>query len=161
MDLLSELAIKIYEPPLSLHRESGRIADTSDPLSVAMLVVDLDTELAMNGIVEFLGNSTGLYASQTVEALERIGCPEDAQVLREILRTAAAGGMTHDAIQDERRGIPEYSVVSFTQLHSSKWREVTAAVQVLSSKLDFSRIGRQAEAWIAQHEGLFRSLLGD
>ena len=122
-DLLSEFAIKVYEPPLSLHRASGQIADTSDPVSVAMLVVDLDTEVAMNGMVNFIGNSTGLYASQTVEALERIGCAEDASVLRQILAAAEAAGMTHAAIQD--RPVQPVRALRGVLLRGP-WREVAS-----------------------------------
>jgi hypothetical protein len=52
LDLLEEFGIKIYEAPASDHRDSGRIADTSDPISVAMLVIDFRTEVEMNGMVD-------------------------------------------------------------------------------------------------------------
>jgi hypothetical protein len=58
MDLLSEFSIKIYEPPLSHVRSSGHIANVSDVVCTAMLVVDFETEVSMNGIANFIGNST-------------------------------------------------------------------------------------------------------
>ena len=47
MDLLSEFAIKIYKPPFSEIRSSGRIANVSDVICIAMLVVDFETEVSM------------------------------------------------------------------------------------------------------------------
>ena len=38
-----------------------------------MLLVDLETERAMNGMLDFLGNSSGKYAMETVTALELVG----------------------------------------------------------------------------------------
>ena len=125
-----------------------------------MLVVDLDTEVAMNGMVNFIGNSTGLYASQTVEALERIGCAEDASVLRQILAAAEAAGMTHAAIQADLSNLSERSVACFSEVHGEKWRATAAAVQALGRRLDFSRIGHQAEQYVAEHDALFRKVLG-
>ena len=81
-ELVEALSIQIYSPPLSEHRSSGRIADTSAPLSVAMLILDFDTEVAMNGSNSFLGNSNGDYARETVTALEIIGCADEARLLR-------------------------------------------------------------------------------
>ena len=68
-DILSDLSIKIYESPLSEVRSSGRIADVTDPVNVLMLLIDFQTEVEMNGILDFLGNSSGLYARETAEAL--------------------------------------------------------------------------------------------
>ena len=41
-DLLSELSVKIYEPPLSEIRDSGAIRNPADPVCVLMLVIDLN-----------------------------------------------------------------------------------------------------------------------
>lgn len=50
-------------------RRSGAIAELSNPVAVLMLVIDFDTEVAMNGITDFLRNSTGIYGTETVRAL--------------------------------------------------------------------------------------------
>ena len=53
MDIVSELSIKIYEEPLASWRESSKITDLSNPLSVLMLIIDFETEVSMNGILNF------------------------------------------------------------------------------------------------------------
>ena len=96
-ELVEALSIQIYSPPLSEHRSSGRIADTSAPLSVAMLILDFDTEVAMNGSNSFLGNSNGDYARETVTALEIIGCAGAARLLSEIIGIATKMRSNHSS----------------------------------------------------------------
>ncbi|MFM8581356.1 MAG: hypothetical protein ACKOFW_07615 [Planctomycetaceae bacterium] len=67
-ELLGEFSIKIHRPPLSDIRDNGTIQDLSKPIAVVMLVVDFDTEISVNGLIDFIGNSTGLYAKETVAA---------------------------------------------------------------------------------------------
>jgi len=159
-DLLDEFAVKAYEPPLSDHRDSGRVADTSDPLSLIMLVVDLETEVSMNGIADFIGNRTGLYAAETVVALEGIGCHAEASLLAEILKIAREAGMTHEAIQAERAGLAPYTVTSFAALHGPKWDHALARIGGLFQQIDFERVLGKAEAFVAEHEQVFRKALG-
>lgn len=160
MDLLDEFSIRVYEPPLTEHRDSGRIADTSNPISIAMLVVDFETEVMMNGIEDFIGNSTGLYGAQTVRALQLIGCAEDAAALSTVLEVAAAAGMTHDAIQADRSGLAPYTVTSFTKVHGRKWDEAKREIDQLHKRIDYSRIRESASRFIQEHENLFRRVLG-
>jgi hypothetical protein len=100
-ELLSEFAIRIYDLPLSEIRDNGMIRDISNPVAIVMLVVDFDTEVSMNGINNFIGNSTGVFANETVAALRAIGCDTQAGQLQKILAIANAAGMTHDMIQRE------------------------------------------------------------
>lgn len=159
-ELLDEFAIKAYEPPLSKHRDSGRIADTSDPVSVIMLVVDLDTELSMNGISDFIGNSTGRYAAETVRALDALGCHEDAGLLKQILDVANEAGMTHEAIQAERSRLPPYTVTSFAAVHGGKWDLATGRINSLSRQMNLDRVQVEAERFVAEHEPVFLHALG-
>ncbi|WP_417393747.1 DMP19 family protein [Gimesia chilikensis] len=80
-DLLGELSIRIYEPPLSDMREDGRICNAADPVAVLMLILDCDTEVAMNGIDNFIGNSSGRYMRETITALQTIGAQSQAALL--------------------------------------------------------------------------------
>lgn len=160
LDLLDELSIRIYQPPLSERRASGRIADTADPISVVMLVVDLETEVSMNGIADFMGNSTGLYAAETVLALERVGCPDDATVLRSILEVAAAAGMSHSAIQADRSHLALYEISSFSETHGDKWDAALRVIEELHQKVDYQRVRECAARFVSEHEALFLRALG-
>ncbi len=159
-DLLSELASKIYEPPLSTIRDSGAIADVSNPLCVLMLLIDFDTEVAINGIVDFIGNSTGLYARETVLAFDRLGCPEEAKALARILSVAQAVGMTHESIQKDRSSLSQYAITSFTQLHGKKWKAACTEIETIRKELDMRRLFDRAEQFLEQHRALFEEALG-
>lgn len=160
-DLLDELAVAIYERPLLReHRESGRIADASVPLSVVMLLIDFDTEVQMNGIIDgFLGNATGRYARETCDALRRIGCPELADQLECILTIAAEAAISHEAIQADRSALPEYAVTSFAQTHGAKWTEAGNAIHRLAHQMDFERLSDQLRAFVADHQAELEPLL--
>jgi hypothetical protein len=159
-NLLSELAVKIYEPPLSEIRESGAIADMSNPICVLMLLIDFDTQVCMNGIVNFIGNSTGLYAKETVSALEHIGCSEESRQLADILAVAAAAGITHEAIQADRSSVELYSVTTFPRLHGSKWHDAVADIESIHNRMDMQNVFDKIEQFIAQHRSMVEEALG-
>ena len=154
-DLFSEFSIKIYEEPLSDLRTSGAIRDLSNPISVAMLIVDFNTEVEMNGILNFIGNSTGLYARETVEALRTVGCERDAEKLREILDIADIAGMTHAAIQADRSNLEAFAVTSFSSLHGDKWDDATTRVDSIADEVDFGAVLTATESFIGQHKTTF------
>jgi hypothetical protein len=160
VDILTELSIKVYDPPLSSIRESGAIADVSNPIALLMLLIDFDTEISMNGITNFIGNSTGIYARETVLALERIGCSEEAKKLAAILVAAERVGMTYEAIQADRAPVKPYTVTSFKELHGAKWFDALAEIEAIYDSLDMSHVFARAEEFIAQHRSTFEKALG-
>lgn len=158
-DILTELTIKVYEPPLSLLRDDGRITNLADPVAVLMLVIDFETELSMNGINDYIGNSTGLYARETVEALKVLGCLDAAQKLSEILDQATGAGMTHGAIQRDRSGLTPYTITTFNKLHGDKWSQVSEAINELADDIDFSIVWDCAEKFIDERRDTFVAAL--
>lgn len=159
-DLLSEFSIKIYEPPLSELRKNGAVRDLANPICVVMLIVDFETEVSMNGINNFIGNSTGLYAGETVAALRKIGCNVYAEQLRTILEIATAAGMTHDAIQQDLSGHEEYTITSFSEVHGEKWEAACDQIDNLGTEIDYADIMAHAEKFVARHLNAFRKALG-
>lgn len=135
--LLDDLSVRIYEPPLSEYRDDGRICDTSNPLSVVLLLIDYEAECSINGISGFLGNSAGSRLLETIFAVRQIGCIDHANTLEQIRETATSAGMTYDAIQVDRVGLAEFSVTSFAKLHGDKWDNARARVRSLHDKVDW------------------------
>jgi hypothetical protein len=158
-ELLDTFAIKIYEPPLASLRDSGAITDLSSPISVAMLLVDFDTEVAINGITDFIGNSSGRYINETISALRKISCGAEAEVLAKIEAITSAVGMTHQAIQAERSGLAEYSITSFSQLHGDKWRAVSTQVHELCSSINFAHVTERVLQFVAANKIAFENAL--
>jgi hypothetical protein len=135
--LLDELSVRIYAPPLSDYRDDGRISDTSNPLSVVMLLIDYETECSMNGITGFLGNSAGSRLSETIVAVRQIGCIDHAHILEQIRETATGAGMTYGAIQDDCAGLAEFTVTSFAELHGDKWDDACDRIRELHDNVDW------------------------
>ena len=138
--LLDDLSVRIYEPPLSEYRDDGRICDTSNQLSVVMLLIDYETECSMNGINGFLGNSAGSRLSETISAVRQIGCIDHASTLEQIRETATAAGMTYDAIQDDCVGLAEFTVTSFAKLHGDKWDDARDRIRDLHDDVDWESL---------------------
>jgi hypothetical protein len=113
--LIEALSIRIYEPPLSTARD--RLRDIAEPLRVAILVLDFDTELCMNGMLGFLENSTGLYFAETIEAFEKIGASETVSVLRAIEKTLDKHGVTPARLRADFAGTQAYQITTFRELH--------------------------------------------
>ena len=150
-ELLNDLLVQIYEPPLANIRDDGRISDTTNPLSVIMLLIDYETECSMNGITGYLGNSSGQRLPETIDALRTIGCSDHADVLHNIGSTAATGGMTHAAIQNDRTQLKPYSVTSFVELHGDKWAEVSDTIHNLYDTIDWDAFWPAMTSFVANN----------
>ena len=149
--LLDDLSVRIYEPPLASIRDDGRIADTSNPLAVIMLLIDYETECSLNGITGYLGNASGQYLSQTIDALRMVGCSDHADVLQQIRTTAIDGGMTHDAVQRDRAHLEAFSVTSFAEVHGDKWDELSETLQDLHDSIDWDDLFPAMTEFVARH----------
>jgi len=60
-DILNDIGLKSYEKPLSSIRVDPCWPSLGNPLHLAVLLVDFDTEVNMNGLLGFLENPTGAY----------------------------------------------------------------------------------------------------
>lgn len=152
MDVLSELSVKIYDEPLSSLRENGKITDISNPLSVVMLILDFEAEVSMNGILDFFGNSSGLYARETIEVLGSIGCSEDANALEKMCAISEKAGMTFYEIQKDRAQVSVDSISSFNKLHGDKWDSAADEILKLEDGINFERIYEVLEVYVNKHK---------
>jgi hypothetical protein len=83
-ELLDQLLVRVFEPPLASLRDDERISDRSNPLAVVMLLIECETECSMNGIDGYLGNSSSRRLPETIDALRTIGCPDHATIMENI-----------------------------------------------------------------------------
>ena len=158
--LLEELSIQMSAPPLSEALGGDAVPDLADPLIVAMLILALETELMMSGIITFLGNSSGRFAAQTVTALQMVGCSRQATLLQQILDIATAAGMTHEAIQQDRSGLKMFAVTTFSELHGDKWDLATNQIAELEPQIDSQQLIAATEAFVGRHIDRFQKALG-
>lgn len=117
-DILDSLAIQICEPPLSKLREDLR--SIPEVLRIPILIIDFDTEVQMNGILGFLENSTGLYLTDTIDALETIAAHDAAKTLRAIHRIMSEHGVTVERLRNDFADAQEFQITSFRELHGDE-----------------------------------------
>ena len=160
-DLDGELSVAIFDEPLAQIREDGSITDTTQPLSVFALVVDLRTEREMNGIFNWFGNSTGRYVHETVAALKAIGADQWAKCVKEMIRVSMAAGMTHEQIQADRQGRSTFSVVSWRLLHKRKWEKAERKIDKLDDTLDGAELDIRLLQYVTQHADELARVLED
>jgi hypothetical protein len=118
--LLQELAVEIYQPLLSDLRDEADYPNLSNPLHVAVLLIDCDTEISMNGMLGFLENSTGRYLPETTEALKVIGAQKAAAVFQAIQACMVKHGVSWERLRSNFEGTTEFQVTSFRKLHGER-----------------------------------------
>ena len=116
-DLIQDLAIKIYEKPLSQVRDEPEFPNLENPLHLVVLLLDCDTEISMNGMLSFLENLTGRHLRKTIEALEMIRAPKSAELFRAVQSCMKKHGVTWAKLRGDFKGSVEYQITSFRQLH--------------------------------------------
>lgn len=158
--LSDRLAILAYDQPLSDRRWDGRIRDLADPVNVALLVMDFETEVMMNGIADCIGNHTGSYTAEIGLALRAIGCDQQADLLQQILDAGAAVGMTHEAVQADRSALAPYTITSFRAIHGEKWDAALRNIQTLADLIDFEQSREGLEQYVQAHRSAFDAVLG-
>ena len=125
-EIVELLAVQIYQPPLAGLR--GNLRELPEVLRVPVLLIDLDTELMMNGILGFLENNTGLYLSETIEALTLISAHETSETLQAVTRIMAKHGVSPADLRAEVNHAQLYAVTSFTELHGEAANRMASEV---------------------------------
>lgn len=117
--IIQELAIEIYQKPLSLIRDEPEFPDLDNPLHLVVLLVDCDTEISMNGLLGFLENLTGQHLGKTIEALGVIGATRSAELFRSVELSMTKHGVTWARLRGDFEGLTECQITSFCELHGA------------------------------------------
>jgi hypothetical protein len=133
-EILGRLALEIYKPPLAKLRNDLRPIPAV--LRIPILIIDLDTEVAMNGMLGFLENSSGLYLAETIEALESISAHNAAGTLRNIQQIMANYGVTVERLRGNFAGPQEWEITSFRQTHGEELSRMAEHIGCEAQKLD-------------------------
>ena len=162
-DVLDQFSVQINELPLSEIRNDDRIRDSNNPIAIVMLVLDYLTEVEMNGILNFFGNSTGRYPDETVAALEAIGCNREAKILGEMTELARAAGLNYEHFQREAAGLQEFEITNRAELYGTKWTDTasTAAKSLdeMAAQIDHQELAQKIEAFVERHLTHFMAAL--
>jgi hypothetical protein len=117
---IQELAVQIYEEPLSGIRSETDYPNLSNPLHLAVLLIDCDTEIEINGMLGFLENMTGPYLPETTEALRLIGATKCASLFSSIQACMRKHGVSWEQLRSDFDGVTEFQITSFRELHGDR-----------------------------------------
>lgn len=148
IDILNDLGLWAYSPDFAGFESSGALRDLGNPVSVVVLISNFDTQIDINGIVDFLGNSSGLFARETVDALKLVNCRSDAEVLSRIIDVAEEAGMTHEAVKRDLAPLEPFTVGTFSDFHGDKWNHSCDLIQALRVGIDQERIRKALQGFI-------------
>jgi hypothetical protein len=133
-EMLASLALRIYNPALRELRDDLRSLPAV--LSIPILIIDLDTEVLINGILGFLENSTGLYLAETIEALETISAHNAAGALRTIQQIMTDYGVTVERLRRDFDGAQLYEITSFLEMHRDQLSPMAEQIEHEARKLN-------------------------
>lgn len=160
-ELLDDISIRVWEPPFSAIHDNGMLRQLDNPLSVVVLLITLDTEYNMNGVLNFIGNSSGRYFKETVSALEVVGAKSCAKTLGQIYEVAQKAGMTHESIQEDLQATPEFAVTSWREMHGDRWEEAEDVINKLGDEIDLEELWSCAQQYAADHYELIQANFDD
>jgi hypothetical protein len=118
--LIQELAVQIYDEPLSVIRSETDYPNLSNPLHLVVLLIDCNTEIEMNGVLGFLENMTGQHLPETTEALRVIGSPKCASLFSSIQVCMRRHGVSWEQLRGDFDGATEFQITSFREMHGDR-----------------------------------------
>lgn len=122
-----------YAEKYCIIRQQPSWPDLENPLHVALLFSDFDTELCMNGMLGFLENSSGAFLDQTIDALKVIGARQNAVVLGLIREAMHRHGVSSQVLRSNIEGSSEFQIASFSQLHPGRDAFAAEVIQLASA----------------------------
>jgi hypothetical protein len=133
-EILEGLFIQIFEPPLSNLRDDLR--SVPEVLRIPILIIDLDTEVTMEGMLGFLENFTGLYFVKTIDALETLSAHKAAGTLRSIERIMRDHGVTVERLRKDFDRAQLFQITNFIELHAEELSPMAEQIEHEARKLD-------------------------
>lgn len=119
-DIIGQISLRLYKQENFHIRDNEIFSSLPMVLRDIIFIIDLDTEITMEGILGFLENSTGLFLEDTILTIERIKANEDQSVMsciRDILKKYNIS--TYDLRENVNKG-NSYDISSFSKTHGSQ-----------------------------------------
>ena len=84
----------------------------------ALIVLDINLPL-LKGLPGFLGNSTGLYLTETIASLDLIGARRAANILRDVEKILHKHGVISSQLRTDIADCEVHQITSFRELHGN------------------------------------------
>lgn len=165
-EIINHLATRIYAEDMMPRHDKKVFQQFPIALQTIILIIDFDTEVAINSILGFLENSTGLYLYETIDAFDRIEANKTATILRDIVSVMSKYKTSVEDLRVNVNNQTLYSISSFSQTHGEQASKMADEIDLVTFNLYkeetvekvFSLLANYIEHWkdnLIQH---FRTL---
>ncbi|MCJ8010748.1 DMP19 family protein [Paenibacillus sp. KQZ6P-2] len=134
-EIVENICARIYQEETYLLRDKEVLDSIPQVIRDCVLLIDLDTEINMNGIIGYLENSTGKFMDETIEVLERIGAVSDAITLNNIKKSLAEYGLKTSNLHANVQNLKEYQISNNSQTHGNIDSELLKRIEQLATNL--------------------------
>lgn len=134
-EIINEIALNLYNEENYHLTERDAFYKLPIVIRDIVLVINLDTELNMQGILGFLENSTGLFLNDTIETLQRIQAKEDYEILKSIKSILEQNNVSTQDLRNNVNNQIKYSIATFSETHSSKYNDMVSEISEVADKL--------------------------
>lgn len=134
-EIINEIALNLYNEENYHLIERDTFYKLPIVIRDIVLVINLDTELNMQGILGFLENSTGLFLNDTIETLQRIQAKEDYEILKSIKSILEQNNVSTQDLRNNVNNQIKYSIATFSETHSSKYNDMVSEISEVADKL--------------------------
>lgn len=131
--VIQDISVIIYEEPLAKVRDEFDYPNLINPLHLAILLIDCDTEIDMNGVLGFLENLNGRYLTNVTDVLKKIGAQKSAAVFDSIQVCMRKHNITWEQLRGDFDGANQYEITSFQKLHGSSLDSFANEISEISS----------------------------
>jgi hypothetical protein len=163
-EIINEIVSNQYNEKNDQFRDPKIFSNLPQVIQDILWLVDLDTELSMDGILGFLENSSGLYLAETIAALQRIGAQEDAEVLKNISNILARYSIDTQTLRENVNKGNLYDITSFLKTHGDQYEamadEIIAEAEKLYIYTPDRNVFDQLEGYIERNKSKLLNELG-
>ncbi|MCM3131357.1 hypothetical protein M3629_01075 [Paenibacillus polysaccharolyticus] len=134
-EIVGSVAMDMYRAEFSTIRE--HVSELPVVMRDMMLIIDLDTELSMNGLTGYLENSSGQHLKEVTEALIRSGNETDAMILQKVEQLLAEQSVTVGQLRENVERLSEHDITTSLQTHGAQIHELLQQVEQEGQHLSF------------------------
>lgn len=134
-EIVGSIAMDMYRAEFASIME--RVSELPTVLRDLMLIIDLDTELTMNGMTGYLENASGQHLREAIDALIRSGNEADAMILKKVDQLLVEQRIKPEQLRENVERLSEHDITTSLQTHGPQIHELLQQVEQESHNLSF------------------------
>ncbi|ODG93190.1 MULTISPECIES: DUF4375 domain-containing protein [Bacillaceae] len=158
-EIVEEIASNLYEGENYLIFQEEYFYKIPEQIRDVILLINFDTELAMEGILGFLENSSGVYLNDTIETLEKIKAEQDHNILNNIKHILDENNISTSQLRANTKDQELYSIQGFSETHGSAYDDMADRICEIAEKLYISSEDRNIFDYLILYVDKNKSLL--